>query len=75
MNPRKRASVDEALGHKYLDSIRNLEEEIVAPSLIKLDFDGSNMTIPEIRRLMQQEIRYYHPDATDSVSRDKKARM
>ena len=73
MNPRKRATVDEALGHRYLDSIRTLEEEIVAPSPIKLDFDGSDLTIPEIRRLMQQEIRYYHPDGNNST--DKKPRV
>lgn len=69
MNPRKRATLDEALGHRYLDSIRNLEEEIVAPAPIKLDFDTIDLTIPEIRRLMQQEIRYYHPDEDDKKTR------
>ncbi|TMW62851.1 hypothetical protein Poli38472_005469 [Pythium oligandrum] len=61
MNPKKRATLDEALSHKYLASIRSLEEEIVAPGTITLDFDEKKMTVTEIRQRMVEEIRYYHP--------------
>lgn len=63
MNPRKRATLDEALSHKYLASIRSLEEEIVASGTIKLDFDEKKLAIDEIRQRMIEEIRYYHPQA------------
>ena len=69
MNPRKRATIDEALAHPYLDSIRNLEEEIVAPAPILLEFDEKDMTVSEIRRLMQEEIRYFHPDTSSGKKR------
>lgn len=61
MNPKKRATLDEALAHKYLASIRTLEEEIVAPSTIMLDFDEKKMTVAEIRERMVEEVRFYHP--------------
>lgn len=62
MNPKKRASLDDALSHKYLASIRTLEEEIVAPSTITLDFDEKKMGVAEIRERMVEEIRFYHPN-------------
>lgn len=61
MNPRKRATLDEALSHKYLASIRSLEEEIIAPGTIQLDFDEKKLTVAEIRIRMVQEIKYHHP--------------
>ncbi|KAJ0412878.1 hypothetical protein ATCC90586_002508 [Pythium insidiosum] len=63
MNPKKRATLDEALSHKYLASIRSLEEEIVAPGTITLDFDEKKMAVAEIRERMIEEIRHYHPEA------------
>ncbi|CAH0482621.1 unnamed protein product [Peronospora belbahrii] len=63
MNPRKRATLDEALSHKYLASIRSLEEEIVAPGTIQLEFDEKKMNVTEIRQRMVSEIRFYHPTA------------
>lgn len=62
MNPNKRASVDEALRHKYLDSIRNLEEEIVSHTPISITFDTMDLNVHQVRKLMQTEIRYYHPE-------------
>ncbi|RLN86779.1 hypothetical protein BBJ28_00016584 [Nothophytophthora sp. Chile5] len=63
MNPNKRATLDEALSHKYLASIRSLEEEIVAPGTIQLEFDEKKMNVTEIRQRMVGEIRFYHPTA------------
>ncbi|KAL4158059.1 hypothetical protein PRNP1_003839 [Phytophthora ramorum] len=63
MNPQKRATLDEALSHKYLASIRSLEEEIVAPGTIQLEFDEKKMNVAEIRQRMISEIRFYHPAA------------
>ncbi|DAZ99650.1 TPA: hypothetical protein N0F65_001887 [Lagenidium giganteum] len=67
MNPRKRATLDEALSHKYLASIRSLEEEIVAPGHIKLDFDEKKLGVTEIRTRMVSEIKFYHPNAGKKV--------
>ncbi|KAH9138829.1 hypothetical protein AeRB84_016862 [Aphanomyces euteiches] len=65
MNPRKRVTVDQALSHEYLASIRSIEdadEDVVAPRPIQLDFDEAvTLSIQEIRRLMTNEIAYYHP--------------
>lgn len=67
MNPLKRATLDEALSHKYLASIRSLEEEIVAPGTIQLDFDEKKMSVHEIRQRMVNEIRFYHPSVEPAV--------
>ncbi|ETW10302.1 CMGC/MAPK protein kinase [Aphanomyces invadans] len=72
MNPRKRMTVDDALSHPYLASIRSIEDvddDIVAPHPIQLDFDDSRgpLPIPEIRRLMTNEIAYYHPHVAQHV--------
>ncbi|TYZ63026.1 hypothetical protein PybrP1_004020 [[Pythium] brassicae (nom. inval.)] len=68
MNPLKRATLDEALAHKYLASIRSLEEEIVAPGTIQLDFDEKKMSVQEIRERMAHEIRFYHPEVGPVVA-------
>ncbi|KAG6594199.1 CMGC/MAPK protein kinase [Phytophthora cinnamomi] len=68
MNPRKRATLDEALSHKYLASIRSLEEEIVAPGTIQLEFDEKKMNVAEIRQRMVSEIRFYHPAAGNGAA-------
>jgi mitogen-activated protein kinase 1/3 len=72
MNPRKRATLDEALSHKYLASIRTLEEEIVAPGTISLDFDEKKMIVKEIRERMIEEIKYYHPSVTEKIQKRKR---
>ncbi|CAI5737158.1 unnamed protein product [Hyaloperonospora brassicae] len=75
MNPRKRATLDEALSHKYLASIRSLEEEIVAPGTIQLEFDEKKMNVAEIRRRMVNEIRFYHPTAGTNAAPSSAARI
>ncbi|RHY93068.1 hypothetical protein DYB35_006327 [Aphanomyces astaci] len=72
MNPRKRMTVDDALSHPYLASIRTIEDvddDIVAPHPIQLDFDDVRGPLPihEIRRLMTNEIAYYHPHVLQHV--------
>ncbi|CAH0485208.1 unnamed protein product [Peronospora farinosa] len=74
MNPRKRATLDEALSHKYLASIRSLEEEIVAPGTIQLEFDEKKMNVTEIRQRMVSEIRFYHPTAGTNTTSSSVAR-
>ncbi|TDH67261.1 hypothetical protein CCR75_002427 [Bremia lactucae] len=73
MNPRKRATLDEALSHKYLASIRSLEEEIVAPGTIQLEFDEKKMNVTEIRQRMMCEIRFYHPTAGTAAAKSQPA--
>ncbi|KAG7391037.1 hypothetical protein PHYPSEUDO_006172 [Phytophthora pseudosyringae] len=74
MNPSKRATLDEALSHKYLASIRSLEEEIVAPGTIQLEFDEKKMNVTEIRQRMVTEIRFYYPNAGTSATASSSAR-
>ncbi|EEY60962.1 mitogen-activated protein kinase, putative [Phytophthora infestans T30-4] len=74
MNPSKRATLDEALSHKYLASIRSLEEEIVAPGTIQLEFDEKKMNVTEIRQRMMTEIRFYHPNAGTKTATKASAR-
>ncbi|RLO11100.1 hypothetical protein DYB28_014641, partial [Aphanomyces astaci] len=56
----------------YLASIRTIEDvddDIVAPHPIQLDFDDVRGPLPihEIRRLMTNEIAYYHPHVLQHV--------
>ncbi|OQS05585.1 mitogen-activated protein kinase [Thraustotheca clavata] len=72
MNPRKRASVEDALNHAYLASIRSIEEEDqVSPYTIELEFDNRSnaLTIGDIRKLIAEEISYYHPHLQQANTR------
>ncbi|KAE8894740.1 Extracellular signal-regulated kinase 1 [Phytophthora fragariae] len=61
IDPNKRISVDEALAHPYLASIRNVDDETTATSSFDFDFENEKLTKPVLQRLIWEEMRYFHP--------------
>ena len=63
MNPRKRSTVEDALAHPYLASIRSPEEETVHGEELALPFDTPGRRSQELRQLIVGEIRHFQPEA------------
>ncbi|KAJ8526047.1 hypothetical protein ON010_g15135 [Phytophthora cinnamomi] len=61
IDPNKRISVDEALAHPYLASIRNVDDETTATSSFDFDFENEKLTKPVLQRLIWEEMRHFHP--------------
>ncbi|KAG3111214.1 Extracellular signal-regulated kinase 1 [Phytophthora idaei] len=62
IDPNKRISVDEALAHPYMASIRNMEDETTATSSFDFDFENEKLTKPVLQRLIWDEMRHFHPE-------------
>lgn len=65
IDPNHRISVDEALAHPYLSSIRNAEDETTATSSFDFDFENENLTKPVLQKLIWDEMKIFHPDVKD----------
>jgi len=65
IDPNKRISVDDALAHPYLASIRNRDDETVADSSFAFDFENEKLTKPVLQKLIWDEMRAFHPDAME----------
>ena len=63
-DPRKRPSPTEALEHKFLKSLHNINKEPECAPVSKLDFgfEFKKMDVDGIRKLIYREILEYHPD-------------
>ena len=61
-DPRKRITIQEALEHPFLDEYHDPSEEPDALPLSNFDFEKTVLGIDDIKRLLWQEIRRYHPD-------------
>ncbi|CAH0482414.1 unnamed protein product [Peronospora belbahrii] len=68
IDPKKRISVDDALAHPYLASIRNVEEETTATSSFDFDFENEKLTKPVLQKLIWDEMRHFHPEVGDGIS-------
>lgn len=66
-DPAKRISVEEALGHPYMASLHNLEDEPVADSCFSFDFEKEDLTESRLKELIFEEILKIHPDALRSI--------
>lgn len=62
IDPNKRISVDEALGHPYFASIRTISEENVAETPFNFDFEENELEKSELQRLIWEEIVELHPE-------------
>ena len=62
-NPDERISVDEALRHPYLESLHDPAEEPVAEKEFDFDFERYNLTIEELKKLVWEEMAFFHPSA------------
>ncbi|TYZ57465.1 hypothetical protein PybrP1_000816 [[Pythium] brassicae (nom. inval.)] len=67
IDPNKRISIDAALAHPYLASIRNVEDETMATESFDYDFENEKLTKPVLQRLIWDEMKAFHPDAKDDV--------
>ena len=64
-DPEERVSVEDAIGHPYLENISKGQEEPVenAPvSAFDFDFELYSLTVSELRELIYNEIQLYHSD-------------
>ncbi|CAI5747312.1 unnamed protein product [Peronospora destructor] len=68
IDPKKRISVDDALAHPYLASIRNVEDEITATSSFDFGFENEKLTKPVLQKLIWDEMRHFHPEVGDGPS-------
>ncbi|KAL4130015.1 hypothetical protein PRIC2_006021 [Phytophthora ramorum] len=68
IDPNKRISVDEALAHPYMASIRNVEDETTATSSFDFDFENEKLTKPVLQKLIWDEMRYFHPEVGDEAA-------
>ncbi|KAK1944118.1 Extracellular signal-regulated kinase 1 [Phytophthora citrophthora] len=67
IDPNKRISVDDALAHPYLASIRNVEDETTATSSFDFDFENEKLTKPVLQKLIWDEMRHFHPEVGDEA--------
>ncbi|KAG1704561.1 hypothetical protein DVH05_005492 [Phytophthora capsici] len=70
IDPNKRISVDDALAHPYLASIRNVDDETTATSSFDFDFENEKLTKPVLQRLIWDEMRQFHPEVGDTNEGD-----
>ncbi|ETN12686.1 CMGC/MAPK protein kinase [Phytophthora nicotianae INRA-310] len=68
IDPNKRISVDEALAHPYLASIRNVEDETIATSSFDFDFENEKLTKLVLQRLIWDEMRHFHPEVGEETA-------
>ncbi|KAH7463873.1 Extracellular signal-regulated kinase 1 [Phytophthora ramorum] len=68
IDPNKRISVDEALAHPYMASIRNVEDETTATSSFDFDFENEKLTKPVLQKLIWDEMRHFHPEVGDEAA-------
>ncbi|CEG41295.1 cmgc mapk protein kinase [Plasmopara halstedii] len=65
IDPNHRISVDDALAHPYLSSIRNVEDETTATASFDFDFENEKLTKPALQKLIWDEMRIFHPNVGD----------
>lgn len=65
IDPNKRITIDEALAHPYLASIRNVEDETTADSIFDFEFENEKLTKPALQRLIWEEMKHFHPEAKE----------
>ncbi|TMW64053.1 hypothetical protein Poli38472_014170 [Pythium oligandrum] len=68
IDPNKRISIDDALAHPYLASIRNKEDETMAGSSFDFDFENEKLTKPVLQKLIWDEMTTFHPEAREEES-------
>ncbi|CAI5723332.1 unnamed protein product [Peronospora farinosa] len=73
IDPKKRISVDDALAHPYLASIRNVEDETTATSSFDFDFENEKLTKPVLQKLIWDEMRHFHPEVGEGSSASAKS--
>lgn len=65
IDPNKRITVDDALAHPYLASVRNQEDETTAEAPFDFEFENEKLTKPVLQRLIWEEMLHFHPNAKE----------
>ncbi|RLN89567.1 hypothetical protein BBJ28_00020668 [Nothophytophthora sp. Chile5] len=65
IDPNKRISIDDALAHPYVASIRNVEDETTASASFDFDFENEKLTKPVLQKLIWDEMKAFHPTASE----------
>nr|ACM46122.1 MAP kinase [Hyaloperonospora parasitica] len=68
IDPNKRITVNDALAHPYLASIRNVEDETTAISSFDFDFENETLTKPVLQKLIWDDMRHFHPEVCEGSS-------
>eukprot|EP00899_Mesostigma_viride_P000912 jgi/Mesvir1/10821/Mv07749-RA.1 len=61
-DPHKRITVAEALEHPYLASLHDASVEPASEKPFDFSFEDDELGEKELRRMVMEEIKYYHPD-------------
>ncbi|RLN73389.1 hypothetical protein BBJ28_00019775, partial [Nothophytophthora sp. Chile5] len=70
IDPNKRISIDDALAHPYVASIRNVEDETTASTSFDFDFENEKLTKPVLQKLIWDEMKAFHPTASEEDGGD-----
>lgn len=65
-NPACRISVDKALGHPFLSSLHNADDEPIADFTFSFDFENEDLPREKVRDLIWEELRTYHPHIAEN---------
>ena len=60
-NPYFRITVEEALNHKFLSEVRTQSSEVLAPSIIEIEFEreGKSLSLERLKELFAVEVALY----------------
>jgi mitogen-activated protein kinase 1/3 len=65
IDPHKRITVEDALAHPYLASVRNKEDETTCDQSFDFDFENEKLTKPVLQRLIWEEMKFFHPNVKE----------
>eukprot|EP00033_Pygsuia_biforma_P000210 GCRY01000264.1.p1 GENE.GCRY01000264.1~~GCRY01000264.1.p1 ORF type:complete len:386 (+),score=94.88 GCRY01000264.1:296-1453(+) len=67
-DPAKRLTMEQALGHPYFASLHDADDEPLCEKVFSesdFEFEGKNMTAPQLKELIFDEVLFYHPEMRD----------
>ncbi|KAL0582628.1 hypothetical protein ABG067_007395 [Albugo candida] len=64
LDPNKRITIEDALAHPFLMSVRNINDETCAESAFDFEFENEELTKSVLQRLIWDEIHAFYPGRT-----------
>ncbi|DBA00877.1 TPA: hypothetical protein N0F65_008520 [Lagenidium giganteum] len=62
-DPRKRITIQDALEHPYLASVRDRSLEVTCPTPFDFGFENCELTKQKLQELIFEDVCHFHPDA------------
>jgi mitogen-activated protein kinase 1/3 len=66
IHPKRRATIEQALEHPFLESLHNSDDEPVTEEIFSFEFENEDLTRERIQQLIWEEIREYHPEIPET---------